>query len=298
MSMTTKPVIAFLGIGLMGKPMARNLLGAGFDVRAWNRTMAKAEVLADDGALICQTAAQAVQGADVIITMVSDGAAFDQLLFGDDLVRHIKPGAVVIDMSSTKASEAKAYAGQLAEASVGHLDAPVSGGTKGAQAGSLAIMVGGDKAVFDRLEAVFVPMGRATYVGPAGAGQLAKLANQAIVGVTIGVVAEAMLFLEKGGADPAAVREALKGGFADSTILQQHGARMTTGDFIPGGTARTQRKDMTNILEEAEALGLDLPMSRDVLARYHKLIEALEGGELDHSALYLELLDYNKLKAN
>ena len=277
--------------------MARNLLGAGFMVRAWNRTAGKAEALSGDGALVCQSAADAVLGADVIITMVSDGAAFHQLVFGEGLVSHIKAGAVVIDMSSTKASEARDHARQLAEASIGHLDAPVSGGTKGAQAGALAIMVGGDKVLFDTLISVFAPMGRATYVGPIGAGQLAKLANQAIVGVTIGVVAEAMLFLEKGGADTAAVRDALKGGFADSTILQQHGARMTTGDFVPGGTARTQRKDMTNILEEAEALGLELPMTRDVRERYHKLIEVLDKGALDHSALYLELLDYNQLSA-
>lgn len=293
--MTTEPVIAFLGIGLMGEPMARNLLGAGFTVRAWNRTAGKAEVLSSDGAAVCQTAIAAVQDADVILTMVSDGAAFHDLFFSDGLAAHIKSGAVVVDMSSTKASEARAHAGQLADLSIGHLDAPVSGGTKGAQAGTLAIMVGGDRALFDGLAAIFAPMGRATYVGPIGAGQLAKLANQAIVGVTIGVVAEAMLFLEKGGADPAAVRDALKGGFADSTILQQHGARMTTGDFAPGGTARTQRKDMTNILEEADALGLDLPMTRDVRARYHKLIEELDKGGHDHSALYLELLDHNKM---
>ena len=293
--MSDQAQIAFLGTGLMGGPMARNLLKAGFQVRAWNRTAEKAAPLAADGAVICQTAAEAVSGADVIILMVSDGPTVHQLLFEQEIARAMSTGALVIDMSSIKAKEARAHASQLAALGVAHLDAPVSGGTKGAEAASLAIMVGGEASDFAAAEPIFTAMGRAVHVGPAGAGQLSKLANQAIVGVTIGIVAEAMLFVEKGGADPAAVRQALSGGFADSTILQQHGTRMTTGDFVPGGPAKFQVKDMSNVLDEAADLALDLPLTHIVRDRFSRLVSELEGGDKDHSALYLELLDRNGL---
>ena len=293
--MSDQAQIAFLGTGLMGGPMARNLLKAGFQVRAWNRTAEKAAPLAADGAVICQTAAEAVSGADVIILMVSDGPTVHQLLFEQEIARAMSTGALVIDMSSIKAKEARAHASQLAALGVAHLDAPVSGGTKGAEAASLAIMVGGEASDFAAAEPIFAAMGRAVHVGPAGAGQLSKLANLAIVGVTIGIVAEAMLFVEKGGADPAAVRQALSGGFADSTILQQHGTRMTTGDFVPGGPAKFQVKDMSNVLDEAADLALDLPLTHIVRDRFSRLVSELEGGDKDHSALYLELLDRNGL---
>ena len=161
---------------------------------------------------------------------------------------------------------------------------------------ALRLWWGGRKELYERATLVLSAMGRPTYVGPDGAGQLSKLANQAIVGATIGIVAEAMLFVEKGGADASAMREALMGGFADSTILQQHGKRMTTGDFVPGGTAKTQLKDMTNVLEEAAEMGIELPMTRNLRDRYGYLVEELDGGELDHSALYLELLEKNGIK--
>ena len=291
--MSSSLKIAFIGIGLMGNHMARNLLAAGHQVSAWNRTPAKAEALASDGAVICATAEEAVSDADFIILMVSDGPTVHTILFDQKLAETIKQGACVIDMSSIKASEARDHKALLATKAIQHLDAPVSGGTKGAEAGTLAIMVGGDEADFTRAAPVFAPMGRAVHVGPSGAGQLSKLANQAIVGVTIGIVAEAMLFVEKGGANPAAVREALKGGFADSTILQQHGTRMTTGDFVPGGPARFQVKDMTNVLDEAAADNLQLPLTQEVRDRFKKLVDEMDGGALDHSALYLELLARN-----
>ena len=291
--MANTPLVAFLGIGLMGAPMARNLCAAGYQLSVWNRTAEKARALIADGARVTDTAHDAVEEADIIISMLSDGMATQALLFEDGAAAAMKKGALVIDMSSSKASEAKDIARRLAEQNVAYLDAPVSGGTKGAEAASLAIMVGGDKAFFDKALPVLQVMGRPTLVGGTGAGQMAKLANQAIVGVSIGIVAEAMLFLEKGGADPAAVREALRGGFADSTILQQHGERMTTGNFTPGGTARTQEKDMANILYEAEKLGLKLPLTQILRDRYQTLIETLDGGDKDHSALYLELLAQN-----
>ena len=295
--MSSPSKIAFIGIGLMGNHMARNLLNAGHEVFVWNRTLAKANALAGDGAIICARPEDAVSQADFIILMVSDGPTVQSILFDQNLAGAMKKGAIVIDMSSIKASEARQHKALLADKGMRHLDAPVSGGTKGAEAGSLAIMVGGDEADFADCVELFAPMGRAVHVGPSGAGQLSKLANQAIVGVTIGIVAEAMLFVEKGGANPAAVREALKGGFADSTILQQHGLRMTIGDFVPGGPSRCQVKDMTNVLDEAAADDLRLPLTEEVRDRFKKLVDEMDGGDLDHSALYLELLARNGISS-
>lgn len=295
--MSSPSKIAFIGIGLMGNHMARNLLNAGHEVFVWNRTLAKANALAGDGAIICARPEDAVSQADFIILMVSDGPTVQSILFDQNLAGAMKKGAIVIDMSSIKASEARQHKALLADKGMRHLDAPVSGGTKGAEAGSLAIMVGGDEADFADCVELFEPMGRAVHVGPSGAGQLSKLANQAIVGVTIGIIAEAMLFVEKGGANPSAVREALKGGFADSTILQQHGLRMTTGDFVPGGPSRFQVKDMTNVLDEAAADDLRLPLTEEVRDRFKKLVDEMDGGDLDHSALYLELLARNGISS-
>ena len=203
------------------------------------------------------------------------------------------PGSTVIDMSSIKPAEAKDHAAWLSEKGILHLDAPVSGGTRGAAAATLAIMVGGDEAVFQSVKPVLAAMGRPVRVGPSGSGQLSKLANQAIVGITIGAVAEAMLLAEQGGADPAAIRDALKGGFADSIILQQHGERMTTGDFVPGGLSAIQLKDLDNALLEAERLGLSLPLAEQMRERFKRFCDTLDGGGKDHSGIYLELRDRN-----
>lgn len=286
--------IAFLGTGLMGDPMVRNLLTDGFSVDVWNRTAAKAEALVPAGATAHAHAHDAVADSDVVISMLSDGVATAEMLADQDLQRALQPGATWIEMASVKPGEARAQAQFLAGLGVSHLDAPVSGGTKGAEGGTLAIMVGGLKDVFESQAAVFSAMGRGVHVGPSGSGQLAKLANQTIVGVTIGAVAEAMLLLERGGADPAAVRDALKGGFADSTILQQHGARMTNKDFVPGGLSKLQVKDLNNALAEAEAAGVSLPMTTDVRDRFAHLVNEMDGADLDHSALYLELLARNE----
>lgn len=293
--MTNKPHIAFLGIGLMGNHMARNILKAGYSLSAWNRTLSKAEALAADGGIIAQTPAEAVKDADFVITMLSDGPTVRDLFFTNGLCQQMKSGACLIDMSSIKASEAREHAQEMRATGRSHLDAPVSGGTKGAEAATLAIMAGGLQDVFDTAEPVFAPMGRAVRVGPDGSGQLSKLANQTIVAVTIGVVAEAMLLAEKGGADPAAIRDALKGGFADSVILQQHGERMTTGNFVPGGLTKFQLKDINNALEEAGHHGLTLPLTEQVQERYTTLVEEMDGADTDHSAIYLELLRQNNL---
>ena len=293
--MTNKPNIAFLGIGLMGNHMARNILKAGYSLSAWNRTLSKAEALASDGAQIAQTPAEAVKDADFVITMLSDGPTVRDLFFTNGLCQQMKSGACLIDMSSIKASEAREHAQEMRATGRSHLDAPVSGGTKGAEAATLAIMAGGLQDVFDKAVPVFAPMGRAVRVGPDGSGQLSKLANQTIVAVTIGVVAEAMLLAEKGGADPAAIRDALKGGFADSVILQQHGERMTTGNFVPGGLTKFQLKDINNALEEAGHHNLTLPLTEQVQHRYTALVEEMDGADTDHSAIYLELLRQNNL---
>ncbi|WP_171128572.1 MULTISPECIES: NAD(P)-dependent oxidoreductase [unclassified Ruegeria] len=291
--MSEKPNVAFLGTGLMGGPMARNLLAAGFPLTVWNRSLEKAQPLASDGAKVADSAALAVKDADIIITMLSDGYATGALLDDSSFCEQLKPGTIWIDMSSAKPEHARAQSAQLAALGVSHLDAPVSGGTKGAEAATLAIMVGGAAEVMDQVKPVLSAMGRPVHVGPSAAGQLCKLANQTIVAVTISAVAEATLLAQQGGADPAALRKALTGGFADSVILQQHGERMSEGNFEPGGLSKFQVKDLDNTLEEARSLGLELPSTQSVRDRFAYLIEDMGGADWDHSALYLELKKRN-----
>ncbi len=289
--------IALLGTGLMGAPMARNIAKAGFTLAVWNRSQTKAAPLADVGASVCDTAVQAVAGADVVISMLSDGVAVGALVMDAALTDGLAKGATWIDMSSAKPEEARAQAAHLAKLGIAHLDAPVSGGTRGAEAATLAIMAGGAADTFARVTPVLQSMGRPVHVGPTGSGQLSKLANQAIVAVTIAAVAEAMLLVQKGGADPAAVRAALKGGFADSTILQQHGERMTEGNFEPGGLSKFQLKDLDNLLNESSQLGLTLPVAEMTRDRFADFCENMGGADQDHSGLYLELLKRNGLSA-
>ncbi len=285
------PKTALLGVGLMGRPMALNLVRAGVPLTVWNRSAEKCDGLADHGITVAADLASAVDGAQVVISMVADGEITKALVAAcsDGLAQ----GAVWMDMSSTKPADARAVAETLAAKGVGFVDAPVSGGTKGAEDATLAIMAGGEADTVTQVAPVLATMGRPVRVGPTGAGQLAKLANQAIVAATIGAVAEAMLLLEEGGADPAAVRDALKGGFADSTILQQHGARMTNRDFVPGGLSRLQVKDLNNVLEEAQSMALRLPMTEQVRSRFQRYIDELGGAERDHSGLFEELQDLN-----
>ena len=285
--------IAFLGTGLMGGPMVKNLASAGCQVTAWNRTSSKAEFLLQFGVDVKGLAADAVKNADVVVSMLSNGDASAQMQSDKDLQISLSSNATWIEMGSIKPDESRLHSKKLAELGVNYLDAPVSGGTKGAENGTLAIMVGGERSVFKKVKNVFAPMGRAVFVGPTGSGQLAKLANQAIVAITIGAVSEATLLLEEGGADVGAVRDALLGGFADSTILQQHGKRMSERNFDPGGPSRLQLKDLKNILAEAKALNVDLPFSIAAHDRFSRLVNSLNGSELDHSALFLELLETN-----
>ena len=289
--------VAVLGTGLMGGPMARNLAKAGYSVRAWNRSRAKAEPLAASGIAVCDNPVEAVTGAQFVITMLTDGAAVADVLFAQGAANAMQEGAILIDMSSIRPDQARDHHSRLAQMVIAQIDAPVSGGTRAAEAGTLAIMAGGDADTFALAKPVLEAMGRPVLVGPSGLGQLAKLANQAIVATMIGVVGEAMLLMEKGGGDPAKLREALKGGFADGIILQQHGERMTTGNFAPGGRSIVQLKDIDNILAAAGELDLTLPLTEMQRERFHRLCHELGGSELDHSALYLELLDRNGIKA-
>lgn len=291
---TSKATIAFLGTGLMGAPMCRNILRHGFNLRCWNRTLSKAQLLETFGALVNQTPEAAITDADVIISMLSDGPSVLEVMRKEPVLKAVKRGAIWIDMSSTKPKEAQEQTEILGQREISHLDAPVSGGTKGAAAGNLAIMAGGKREIFEQAVTYLSSMGRPVYVGPSGSGQLAKLANQTIVGITIGAVAEAVYLLEKGGADAAAVRDALKGGFADGTILQQHGARMSMRDFNPGGLSKIQLKDLNNVLEIASQLDLKLPSTEHVRDRYAVLVNEMGYGDMDHSGLFLELEAQNK----
>ena len=290
---TAKPRVAVIGTGLMGGPMARRLLGAGHAVTVWNRTRAKAEALSEGGATVADTPVDAVSDADIVVTMLPDGATVDAV--AADIAPIMTRGAILIDMSSTAPAEARARAARIEAMGLHHLDAPVSGGTRGAEAGTLAIMVGGDEAVFERAAPTLAAMGRPVRVGPHGSGQLAKLANQAIVAVTIGAVAEAILLAGRGGADPDAMRAALAGGFADSVILQQHGARMTARDFAPGGPSAMQLKDLRNASEEAAAHGLFLPLVEQMRERFATLVDEMDGARTDHAAILLELERRNGL---
>ncbi len=284
--------IAWLGTGLMGAPMARRLCGAGLDVTVWNRTRSKAEALAADGAHIADAAPEAVRRADLAITMLEHGDAVHDLLFAQGVADALPRGALLVDMSSIKPAQAREHAAALATRGVAHLDAPVSGGTLGAQAGTLTIMAGGEAADFARAQPVFAPMGRSTHVGPHGAGQLAKLANQMIVGITIGAVAEALLLAERGGADPARVREALKGGFADSRILEVHGQRMVERDFAKRAAVTVQLKDLRNALATGAETGFDAPITQLFEQLYASTAEH-GWPDVDHAGLWLELARRN-----
>ena len=286
-------IIAFLGMGKMGQPMACNLARSGFKVRCWNRTTEKLHSL--PSILECKHDINtALAGSDVVISMLSDGAATQNVI--NSLDRNALTSVKAwIEMASILPEEATTQEKFFKKNDTEYLDAPVSGGTVAANDGNLAIMVGGEEKVFLETKKILGAMGRPVLVGPTGAGQLAKLANQAIVGITIGAVAEAVLLLERGGANLDSVRDALSGGFADSAILQQHGQRMSKRNFESGGSVRTQLKDLQNIQKVAQILGLELPMVNKVTERYSALSINSLNLEKDHSALFLELLDRNKI---
>ncbi len=281
--------IGFIGLGLMGKPMARNLMAAGAAMIIHNRSQGVIEELSGEGMTPAKTPADvagAVGEDGAVILMLPDTAAVEKTLRGPDgVVSGLRPGLLIIDMGTTKVIATRTFAKDVEAAAGRYIDAPVSGGTIGAEAGSLTIMVGGAGDAVERAKPIFDVLGQTTtHVGPVGTGQVAKAANQVIVGLNIGAVAEALVLARKAGADPARVREALKGGFADSRILEVHGQRMIDGSFAPGGKCTTQRKDMDQALELAAELGFEMPATALCRDLYDKLIEAGMGG-LDHAAL-------------
>jgi 2-hydroxy-3-oxopropionate reductase len=285
--------ISFIGIGLMGLPMAKNILKAGYSLKVFNRTQNKAETLKEFGAEIALTIDDVVKDSDVVITMLTDDSAIDEVMDSSNFLENLKSGATVIDMSSVKPTTAVKHGNNLKSKKINYLDAPVSGGTIGAEEASLAIMVGGEQEVFDNVTYILKTMGNPTLVGPVGSGQVSKLANQIIVGLTIGAVAEAVTLCEKAGADPNKMIKALSGGWADSKILQTHGKRMIDKNFTPKGKTSVHLKDMNNILECANSFNTHLPISNLVKEMYKTLVKNGHG-ETDHSSLYKEIERINK----
>lgn len=287
--------VGFVGLGLMGRPMARNLHRAGASLRIHNRSPGPVAELAADGMRPAATPRAAAEGGDAVIVMVTDTAAVDAALHGADGVLAglaDRPGTLVVDMGTTAVPDTRRFAAEVEAAGGLYVDAPVSGGEVGAREASLSIMAGGTPEAMERAMPLFRVLGRrVTPVGPVGAGQVAKAANQMIVGLTIGAVAEALALARAAGVDPARVRDALDGGFASSRVLELHGGRMVEGRFEPGARATTQLKDMRQAEDLARGLGLDLPALSLNRALYEKLVAQGDGG-LDHSAL-IRLFDWS-----
>ena len=287
--------ISFIGTGLMGFPMAKNLLQKNLDLKIFSRTLEKAKPLEELGGKIINSLGKTVLDADIIFTMLTDDDAVEKVLGDTEFLNNLKPSSTVIDMSSIKPKIAIKYGKLFKEIKINFLDAPVSGGTIGAEEASLAIMVGGEQKVFDKVFDVLKIMGNPTLVGPIGSGQISKLANQIIVGVTIGAVAEAITLCEKAGVDANKFIQALSGGFADGKILQNHGKRMIDKDFSPKGKVSTHLKDMNNILECASGFNTQLPISNLIQSMFKSLDDNGSSND-DHSALYKEIKNINKLK--
>ena len=253
--------IGFIGLGIMGKPMALNLMKAGFELIVYNRTKSKMNALIEQGAVGADSPKEVAENSDIIITIVSDTPDVEDVILGEQGVIHgAKAGSVVIDMSTISPSATKEMAAKLKEKNVDMLDAPVSGGDTGAINGTLAIMVGGDKEVLDRCMPVFNAMGKTiTHTGTNGMGQVVKLCNQILVSVTNMAVSEAVLFAQKSGVDPHTMIEATKGGAAGSWQLANLGPKMVDEDFAPGFMIDLQQKDLRLVLEAASQLNLPLP---------------------------------------
>jgi len=279
--------LGFIGLGIMGRPMALNLVRAGHGLVVHARRAESMAPLAEAGAVTCASPADVARQAEVIFTMVADTPDVEQVILGPNgIIEGIRPGSVVVDMSTISPSATRAMAARLRAAGAEMLDAPVSGGDIGARDGTLSIMVGGEPAAFERVRPLFEVMGRnVVHIGNSGAGQVCKACNQVVVAQTIAGIGEALLLAEASGVDGARVREALLGGFAGSRILEVHGRRMLEGDYSPGFKASLHQKDMRIVLETAQELGLALPGA----ALVTQTLNALVGqglGELDSAAVY------------
>lgn len=282
--------VGFIGLGIMGEPMARRLLGAGVPLTVHSRSRGPVEELVAAGAAEAPTPTELARKSDVVITMLPDTPDVERVMTGDaGVASGIAAGSLVIDMSSIDPGPARAIASTLSDRGVDMLDAPVSGGERGAIDGTLSIMVGGPEGAFARAHPLFEAMGSTiVHVGPSGAGQVTKACNQLVVAATIEAVAEALVLAERSGVDPARVREALMGGFAGSKILEVHGQRMLDRAYAPGFRARLHAKDARIVLDAARAAGAPVPAFEVVAAQLDALVDAGDG-ELDHSALHKQL---------
>lgn len=277
--------IGFVGLGNMGAPMARHLFAAGADVVVWNRSPGPVQAAVDMGMRAAESPAALAKdvGPGIICINLTDTAVVQAIVFGDDgLEKSLDPGAMIIDFGTTGVPATKRFA-----ESVSWVDAPVSGGQVGAEAATLSIMVGGDDAAVARARPILETVGkRVTHLGPPGSGQVTKLANQLIVAQTIDAVAQALRLVELAGVDAASARQAMLGGFADSRILDLHGDRIVRRDFVAGGRAALQLKDVRLICELAQSLGLESPTLANSLQRWIELVEHRGQGDLDHSGLF------------
>lgn len=282
--------IGFIGLGIMGKPMAGHLLKAGHTVYVYDIVPESIAELKKQGALPCGSSKEVAGKTGIVFLIVPDTPDVEAALFGKNGVAEgIRPGSIVVDMSSISPIATKEFARKLKEMGVEMLDAPVSGGQVGAQNATLSIMVGGPAELFERIKPFFEIMGKnIVHIGGNGDGQTCKVANQIVVALTIEAVAEALLFASKAGADPAKVRAALLGGFAQSRILELHGERMIKRTFQPGFRVRLHQKDLNLALESARKMGLSLPNTAMAQELFNS-IAAAGGSELDHSALVMAL---------
>ena len=291
--------LGFIGLGIMGAPMAVHLANAGHRLFVQTRSAVRDDVAAT-GATVCATPREVAERADITFLMLPDTPDVAQVLFGDRGVSEgLSPGKTVVDMSSISPIETKDFAARINALGCDYLDAPVSGGEVGAKAATLTIMVGGPAAAFERVKPLFELMGKnITHVGANGDGQTTKVANQIIVALTIAAVGEALVFASKAGADPAKVRQALMGGFASSRILEVHGERMIKRTFNPGFRIRLHQKDLNLALGGARAMGVALPQTASA-AQLMQVCAAHGLAEMDHSALVraLELMADHEVRA-
>jgi 2-hydroxy-3-oxopropionate reductase len=278
--------VGFIGPGIMGRPMALNLMKGGHKLWVYARRPEAMQALVAAGATACASSAEVAKHADVIFTMVSDTPDVESVIFGETgVAKHARSGSVIVDMSTISPTATKVFAERLAKQNIEMLDAPVSGGETGAINGTLSIMVGGKTKVFERVKPLFECMGKnIVHIGDNGAGQVAKACNQIVVAVTIEAVAEALTFARKNGADPAKVREALMGGFAGSKIMEVHGKRMLDNDFRPGFKVGLHQKDMRIVMETAHQLGVALPGAALVTQHLNALM-GTGGTDLDSAAV-------------
>jgi len=281
----TSPNVGVAGLGLMGRPIARRLGKDDIATIGWNRSTLSTELL--EG--IDSRSLDDVARRDIVLLVLADSPATDEVLA--QIEPSLRSGQIVLDMGSSEPRRSRSHADRLAERQIGWVDAPVSGGPEGAEAGSLAIMVGGSMADVAATRVILEILGGSVvHVGDAGAGHTTKIVNQLITGLAIEAVAEGLTLAEKAGLDPALVQQALTGGFADSRVLQLHGSRMISRDYAPGGLAKTHLKDLRMAQALADELQISLPHAEDVASRYQKLVER-GGGDLDHSALHKLLWD-------